>query len=263
MLFSDHPVVVRGGGDLGTGVVWRLHSAGFPVVVLELPEPLVIRRKVSLASAIYRDRIDVEGLVGVRLAGGSDPWPKAVEGIVPVIPSPALGDLRGWMVVDARMAKRNIDTSIDDADLVVGLGPGFFAGRDCHAVVETMRGPRLGRVLWDGPAAQNTGSPGSLGGKSSERVVRAPAHGVVTWDRNIGESVVVGDRLGRVGDVDVLATITGLIRGMIFDGHTVTPGMKIGDIDPRGDAVDVSEISDKALAIGGGVLEAALSWLNR
>jgi xanthine dehydrogenase accessory factor len=158
------------------------------------------------------------------------------------------------------MAKRNIDTSIDDAGLVVALGPGFVAGVDCHAVVETLRGPRLGRVLWSGAAAADTGVPGVVGGRSAERVVRAPADGAVAWEAAIGDRVTAGDLLGHIGDHPVDSTVDGLVRGLIGHGFIVTTGQKIGDVDPRND-VDCNEISDKALAIGGGVLEAATTWL--
>ena len=158
-------------------------------------------------------------------------------------------------VVDARLAKRNIDTTIDDAPLVVALGPGFTAGVDCHAVVETMRGHHLGRVLWQGSAAPNTGTPGTVGGRDVERVLRAPAEGTIRWRVAIGDIVGEGDLLGRIGDTEIRAVFDGVVRGLILDGAQVAPPLKIGDVDPRVDT-PCDEISDKALAIGGGVLEA-------
>lgn len=262
MLFPDRLVILRGGGDLGTGVAWRLTRAGFPVVVAELAEPLSIRRKVALSTAVDEGEIDVEGMVGVRVDSESQAIEVAGRGDVAVLVSDGLPAVDRWMVVDARLAKVNIDTTIDDAPLVVGLGPGFEAGADCHAVVETMRGHHLGRVIWKGLAAPNTGEPGDVGGVRAERVVRAPAAGIVTWVRAIGDRVESGEILGEVAGTHVHAGVAGVVRGMIADGRTVTRGLKIADVDPRG-GTDPAEISDKARSIGGGVLEAALVWLNR
>jgi xanthine dehydrogenase accessory factor len=166
-------------------------------------------------------------------------------------------------VVDARLAKRNIDTTIEQAACVVGLGPGFTAGVDCHAVVETMRGHRLGRVIWTGSAAPNTGEPGVVGGASSQRVVRSPGPGPVAWSVAIGDLVEAGQRLGQVGDAAIDATIGGVVRGLLAEGHSATPGTKVADIDPRGDSAACFEISDKSLAVGGGVVEAVLTRMNR
>ena len=160
------------------------------------------------------------------------------------------------------MAKGNIDTRLEQADLVVALGPGFIAGVDCHAVIETHRGHRLGRVIWSGPPFPNTGRPGRVGGKSSERVLRAPIAGSVTWQVSIGDLVQNKQLLGHVADVPVSAPFDGVARGLIAPGIEVRQGLKIGDIDPRADVGSCFTISDKALAVGGGVLEAVLTWLN-
>jgi xanthine dehydrogenase accessory factor len=181
--------------------------------------------------------------------------------MVPVIISPGLPPLAADVVVDARMAKRLLDTTIGDAPLVVALGPGFTAGRDCHAVIETMRGAQLGRVFWSGSAAPNTGTPGEIGGRGAERVLRAPAAGKARWRARIGDVVEAGTVLGAVDGIEVRAPFAGLVRGLVADGSTVPSGLKIGDVDPRADT-DWRQISDKALAIGGGVLEAVLTWLN-
>jgi xanthine dehydrogenase accessory factor len=262
MSFPDRLVVLRGGGDLGTGVAWRLTRAGFPLVVCELSQPLTIRRRVALSSAVDDGRVDVEDMAGVLVGSAGEAMELAGGGVIPVVVSERLPEIERWMVVDARMAKRNLDTTLGDAELVVGLGPGFEAGSDCHAVVETMRGHRLGRVLWKGSAAADTGTPGELGGRAAERVVRAPTAGVVSWERQIGDLVAPGGRLGRVGAEVVATPIGGVIRGLIAPGRQVWRGLKIADVDPRADT-PVGEISDKALAIGGGVVEAALTWLNR
>lgn len=261
MLFGDRLVVLRGGGDLGTGVALRLSRAGFPVVVCELAHPLTVRRTVALSSAVHEGEVSIEGLVGRR----AEPWeagPLARTGVVPVVVAAGLPPLEATVVVDARMAKRNIDTTIDDAPLVVALGPGFTAGVDCHAVVETMRGAHLGRVLWEGSAQPDTGVPGELGGRTGDRVLRAPVAGVARWRRAIGDTVTIGEVLGDVGGTPVAAPFAGVVRGLVADGTPVPAGLKVGDVDPRL-GVRVDEVSDKSLAIGGGVVEAVLSWLAR
>lgn len=265
MLFSQHLVVVRGGGDLGTGAAWRVKRAGFPVVVLELGRPLAIRRRVAFASAVMDGPQTVEGVVA-RLAGTiDDAVAIAHTGDVAVLVDPGTGSLRELpsVVVDARLAKHNIDTTIDQAPLVVGLGPGFTAGVDCHAVVETMRGHRLGRVMWDGCATPDTGVPGSVGGERSRRVVRSPGSGRVIWQVEIGALVDAGDRIGTVGETAVESPIAGAVRGLVAPGHPAEPGLKIADIDPRADPAMCFEISDKSRSVGGGVLEAILTWLDR
>lgn len=266
MLFGDHLCLLRGGGDLATGVALRLHRAGFPVAVCELDRPLVVRRTVAVASALLDPdgRATVEGMTAQRVAGIDEVHPVAAAGTVPVLVSPALPPpdrLARSVVVDARLLKHNPDTSLDDAPLVVALGPGYTAGVDCHAVVETLRGPDLGRVVHDGRAAADTGTPGTVGGRSAERVLRAPADGVASWERGIGDRVAAGEVLGRVGDAPVTATIDGTIRGLVADGTALVAGTKVGDVDPRGDEVAVDRVSDKALAVGGGVLEAVMAWV--
>lgn len=256
-------VVFRGGGDLATGAIWRLWRAGFPIIVCELAHPLAVRRTVSVSTAVADGQTAVEGMPARLVASVADALAIARSGVVGVIVSPelpALGlNVDFDVVVDARMAKRNIDTKIDDARLVIGLGPGFEAGVDVHAVVETMRGPRLGRVLWNGVAAPNTGVPGEIGGRGSERVVRAPADGEVEWCVQIGSMVAGGHRLGTVAGQAVDAPFDGIVRGLIASGSHVECGLKIADVDPRAD-VDCMQISDKALAVGGGVMEAVLTW---
>lgn len=256
---ADDLVLVRGGGDLATGVVWRLHRTGWPVVVTELEVPRTIRRRVAVSTAVVEGAIEIEGMRAEFAADPARAVERARDGVVAVVVDPGLPDVDARVVVDARMAKRNIDTRIDDADLVVGLGPGFSPGVDCHAVVETARGHHLGRVLWDRPPAPDTGVPGEIGGRSAERVVRAPIRGRVAWRSVIGERVAAGAVLGRVGAQALVAPFDGVVRGLILDGIIVDAGTKIGDVDPRGDPRACFEISDKALAIGGGVLEAVLT----
>ena len=255
---ADSLVLLRGGGDLATGVAWRLTRAGFPVVVCELARPLTVRRTVALSTAVTDGSVDIEGMVGVR-ATVSEALELTGRGMVPVLIAPELPPLTAPVIVDARMAKRVLDTTITDAPLVVALGPGYTVGRDCHAVVETMRGPHLGRVLWSGSAAADTGTPAEMAGRGGERVLRAPADGVVHWKARIGDVADAGAVLGTVGGHEVTSPFAGLIRGLIADGTEVPAGLKVGDVDPRADA-DWRQISDKALCVGGGVLEAVLTW---
>jgi xanthine dehydrogenase accessory factor len=255
---TDALVVLRGGGDLATGVAWRLTRAGFAVVVCELPQPLTVRRAVALSTAVTDGRVDIEGMVGVR-ATEAEAVHLTRQGVVPVLVSAELPSLPAQIVVDARMAKRAQDTSAGDAPLVVALGPGFTAGRDCHAVIETMRGPHLGRVLWEGSAAADTGTPGEVAGRGAERVLRAPAGGAVCWSAHIGDVVGAGAVLGTVSGQPVTSPFAGVVRGLIAAGTVVPAGLKVGDVDPRADT-NWREISDKALSVGGGVLEAVLTW---
>jgi xanthine dehydrogenase accessory factor len=265
----DRLCVIRGGGDLATGVAWRLTRAGVPVVVTELSNPLTVRRTVALSTAVTEGTVDIEGMVGQLAPNMTEAAVLARASsakVVGVVVSPELTDLDRVeidVIVDARLAKHNIDTSIDDAPLVIGLGPGFTAGVDCDAVVETMRGPHLGRVLWSGSAEPNTGTPGIIDGRGAERVIRSQVEGVVRWVRSIGEVVDDHEMLGTVGEVPVLSPFAGVIRGLILDGSLVPAGLKIGDVDPRLDVSACHEISDKALAIGGGVVEAVLWWSHQ
>ncbi|MFN2142116.1 MAG: selenium-dependent molybdenum cofactor biosynthesis protein YqeB [Candidatus Promineifilaceae bacterium] len=268
MLFADHLIIVRGGGDLGTGVVYRLHKAGFPVLVLELANPLVVRRKVALATAVPEGEIQIEDLCGCRVEDVAEARAVIERGDIPVLVAMDLEpvieklDVDLTAVVDARLAKRNIDTRIDQAPLVIGLGPGFTAGQDCHAVIETMRGHTLGRVIWQGSALPNSGTPGIVAGKGAERVLRAPADGAAGWSVEIGDIVSAGQVLGEVDGAPVQAPFDGVVRGLIAPSTAVTKGLKIGDVDARADREACFTISDKALSIGGGVLEAIMVHLN-
>jgi xanthine dehydrogenase accessory factor len=264
MLFANQLVVVRGGGDLATGVIYRLHKAGFPVVVLELARPLVVRWSVAVATAVWQGHIQIESMTAQRVDSFAEAVPLAQTGVIPVLVSPQLPSAQSPapILIDARMAKRNLDTSRAQADFVVALGPGFSAGQDCHAVVETMRGHTLGRVIWQGAALPNTGTPGIVAGKGAERVLRAPVAGVAQWQADIGDVVQAGQPLGVVGAASVYAPFAGVVRGLIRGGTAVSQGLKIGDVDPRADREACFTISDKALAVGGGVLEAVLTWMN-
>jgi xanthine dehydrogenase accessory factor len=259
---QDELCIVRGGGDVATGAVWRLHSSGFRVVVTELANPLTIRRAVAFSSAVGSGSFAVEGLTGRLVNDESDIAAITHGGDVAVMVCPGLPDLTYSVVVDARLAKRPLDSTTIPGVCVVGLGPGFVVGEHCDAVVETNRGHHLGRVLWEGSAQANTGTPGVIGGRGGDRVVRAPISGHVSWRCQIGTSVAVGDVLGFVESEALLAPFDGVVRGAIRDGQRVEANMKIGDIDPRGERSSCFEISDKALAVGGGVVEAVHTWLR-
>jgi len=259
--FSDHTVIVRGGGDIGTGVIWRLRRVGFPVVVLELERPLTVRRTVSFSTAVTDGSIVIDGVEGIRVLSMADAMATSTDGVVPVLVSPQLPEDPVSVVVDARLAKRNLGTSMDQAPFVVALGPGFSAGDDCHAIVETKRGHDLGRVIWEGPAAPNTGVPGLIGGASADRVLHADIAGALTWDVTFGDIVEKDQAIGTIDGRPIHSKVGGTVRGLLLQGP-VAAGLKIADIDPRADAAAIHHISDKSLSVAGGVLEAVLVWLD-
>ena len=253
-------VVIRGGGDIATGVALRLYRSGMEVAVCEIPTPTSIRRTVCFSEAVRLGEITVEGVTARRAEVGEVPA-LAAQGIVPVLVDPegaCIGPLAPDAVVDAILAKRNLGTRMDMAPVVVAAGPGFTAGVDCHAVVETMRGHYLGRVIYEGSALPNTNIPGLIGGFAGERVLRAPADGIFQGARQIGDLVRAGDVAGYVAGVPMTCTIDGVLRGLLADGVAVTKGLKSGDVDPRCAPEHCLCASDKALAVGGGVLEAVL-----
>ena len=258
-------IVVRGGGDLATGVVQKFCRAGFPVVILETSAPTAIRRSVALCEAVYNGDMQVEDIVCRkidRLDKLDDCW-SARE--VPLLVDPlgeTIRDIRPSAVIDAILAKRNLGTGMGMADVTIALGPGFCAGLDVHAVIETARGHDLGRLILQGNAKPNTGIPGDIGGKNAERVLRAPADGTVECRKQIGDVAESGEIVFTVGAEAVCAPFTGLLRGMIREGLHVPKGMKAADIDPRID-VDWRTISDKARCLGGAVLEAYFYLLNK
>jgi len=255
-------VVVRGGGDLGSGVIARLWRAGLQPVVLERPDPIAVRRTVAFAEAIWDGFARIEEIRAVHVDSPAAAVDAISRDLVPVLVDPAaatLDALKPVALVDAIMAKRNTGTRRDMAPLVVALGPGFSAGRDVDAVIETNRGPHLGRVLWLGAAEPDTGVPGRVAGHARARIIRAPADGIVETVASIGERIVTGDVVARVNGIEVRAEIDGVLRGLIRTGLRVSEGMKLGDVDPRGDPALCRLISDKALAIGGGALEAILA----
>ena len=255
-------VVVRGGGDIATGTICRLHNAGFAVLILETARPTAIRRAVSFCEAVYDGEKNIEGVVAKKIETIEEYSSVLRAGKIPLFIDPkgdCLQKVQPLAVIDAILAKRNCGTTKDMAAITIGLGPGFCAGTDVHAVVETRRGHDLGRVLYRGMASANTGIPGEIKGYSKERVIYSPLDGRWQGKRDIGSQVATGDIIGCVDLTPVTATIPGIIRGMIRDQFRVSQGLKIADIDPRVEEVkNCTTISDKARCVSGGVLEAVL-----
>lgn len=259
---SELRVWIKGAGDLATGVAARCWRAHFHVMMTELSVPLCVRRSVSFSEAVYQGKTRVEEITAVSAASSSDVLAAWSWDYIPVVVDEnghKVRRLKPDVVVDARVAKRNLGTHLDEAPLVIGLGPGFTAGVDVHAVIETNRGHNLGRVLWSGSAQADTGTPGIVDGVGRERVLYAPVEGIFTPCHEIGDRVAAGEQVALVGDTPVLAGTSGILRGLLHPGVKVAAGVKIGDVDPRLQPEYCETISDKALAIGGAVLEAILS----
>lgn len=262
-------IVVRGGGDLATGTIHRLWSAGFRVLVLETARPAAIRRQVSLCEAVYEGRATVEGLTAVRIEAPEEADAVWAEGNIPTLIDPegkCLETIQPAVLVDAIIAKKNLGTHRGMAPCTIALGPGFTAGVDVDVVIETSRGHDLGRVITSGTARPNTGRPGNIGGYTVERVIHAPAAGALRNIRAIGDLVEKGELIARIETqseaVMVRATISGIIRGLIRDGYPVTEGFKIADIDPRREELaNCFTISDKARCIAGSVLEQVCKFI--
>lgn len=255
-------VAIRGGGDLGSGVAYRLHRAGFPVLIAELPAPLLVRRAVSFGSAVIDGSITVDGVTARRVGHLPEALDVQAAGEIPVIADPegdTLADYAPVVLVDARMLKTDPGAQPVEVPLVIGLGPGFCAPHNCHAAIETNRGHHLGRVIREGETESNTHTPGAVLGRATDRVLRAPGDGVVVGLASIGDRLNAGQIVARVGEHTLTAPFAGVLRGLVHDGLTVQAGAKIGDLDPRARRVYCFTISDKSLAVGGGVLEAVLS----
>jgi xanthine dehydrogenase accessory factor len=255
-------VLIRGGGDLATGVVARLHRSGLPVLVTEIARPLAVRRLVSLAEAVFEGEVLVEELIGRRIGAPEEAFAALDLGAIPVLVDPeaaSLRTLKPLVLVDGRMRKEPPELGLDAAEMVIGLGPGFVAGVNCHAAIETNRGHAMGRVLWQGSAEADTAVPEPVAGIDVDRVLRAPKAGKMRGLATLGSLARAGDPLFEVDGEIVRAGFDGAVRGLLHDEVAVEPGMKVGDLDPRGELRYCREISDKSLAAGGGVLEAVLS----
>ncbi|MFO7693761.1 MAG: selenium-dependent molybdenum cofactor biosynthesis protein YqeB [Vicinamibacterales bacterium] len=251
-------VVLRGGGDLATGVALRLVRSGMAIIVTELARPVSVRRTVCFSEAVYEGSWTVEGLTAVRCGSLAEAETVSAQGDIPVLVAPSLVTLFGRpidVVVDARLAKQAPEIGKSAASLVVGLGPGFVAGGNCHAVVETKRGHTLGRVYWSGAALADTATPEG----DARRVLRAPAEGTLIARAAIGDSVRTGQAVAEISGLPIPSPFDGVLRGLIRSGTIVSRGLKVGDVDPRGIREHCFLVSDKALAVGGGVLEAILT----
>ena len=259
-------VIIRGGGDLASGVAVRLFRAGFPLMILEIERPTVIRLPVSFARAVYEGRVMVEEIEAVLIPS----WEKAEDiikkGKIPVLIDPegsCIEKLSPTVIVDAILAKRNLGTRINQAPLVIGLGPGFTAGEDVNVVIETKRGHYLGRIYYQGQAVPDTGVPGEVGGESKRRLLKAPTEGKIVPLHQIGDLVKAGEIIAEVEGVPLNAEISGVLRGLIYPQSVVARGMKVGDIDPRGVREYCFTVSDKARSLGGGVLEVICTYLTK
>lgn len=266
MKLHQFKIVIRGAGDLASGIACRLSRSNLKKICMtDVAQPQAVRREVSFCEAIYDGEKTVEGITARRVDSFD-----LVQGIwdsgeIPVAIDPdamAIGLLKPDIVVDAILAKKNLGTRMADAALVIGIGPGFCAGKDVHMVVETFRGHNLGRVLYEGEAEKDTGTPGLISGYGIERVLRGPGDGLLSTQKEIGDHVEKGDPVATVGGVQIKTPIKGIVRGLLRDKSRVWEGMKIGDIDARGIRESCFSVSDKALAIAGGVLEAILSHFN-
>lgn len=258
-------VVIRGAGDLASGIALRLHRAGYKIVMTEQPKPLAVRWTVSFCSAVLEKEASVEG-VRARLVDSPEEAARSLEAepeVIPVLVDPelrCLDVLHPAALIDAILAKKNRGITRDLAPVVIGVGPGFSAPQDCHAVIETMRGHTLGRAIYEGEPIPNTGVPGSVGGYTLERLLRAPADGIFHPLATIGDEVEAGQTVAEVDGVPMKAEISGILRGLLQPGLPVWKGLKAGDVDPRCRRFHCYTVSDKALSIGGGALEALLHF---
>lgn len=265
MMKSRLTVLVKGAGEIATGVAWRLHRSGFQVVMTEVDKPLAVRRAVSFCEAVYEGCMTVEGVEAKLIKNprkAVDAW---ANSHIPLLVDPqmkTLMQLEPDVLVEATLSKKNTGISIHDAPWVIALGPGYKAGQDAHLVIETNRGHHLGRLYTTGYAQANTGVPGNISGFTSDRVLRAPAAGNFEATVVLGDRVDAGQVVATVAGEPVEAHIPGIVRGLIRSHTRVKAGFKVGDIDPRGDESYLHTISEKARAIGGSVLEGILRKYN-
>ncbi len=259
-------VLIKGAGDLATGVAHRLRRCGFDIVMTEIEEPTTVRRTVAFSQAVYDKTVEVEGIKAALVTNVEMIKENIANGIISVIvdkEANIIKEIKPDVVVDAIIAKKNTGTSINDAPIVIAVGPGFEAGVDCQLVIETKRGHYLGKVITEGKAIPNTGIPGNIGGHTVGRIIRATSDGIIYPAVKIGDYVEEGQVVAYVDKMPVYASISGIVRGMLQEGITVFKGMKSGDIDPRCEKEHCFTISDKARSIGGGVLEGILFLKNK
>ena len=254
-------ILIKGAGDLATGVAHRLKKCGFNIVMTEITEPTMVRRTVAFSQAVYDKEVEVEGIKAVLAFGKEDIYSIIEDGNIAILvdeEAKIVEEIKPEIIIDAIIAKKNLGTKIDDAEIVIAVGPGFTAGVDCHCVVETKRGHYLGKAIYSGSAIPNTGVPGAIGGYTKERIIRATDDGKISPVASIGDYVEKGDIVAYVNETPIFAEINGIVRGMLQKDVKVFKGMKSGDIDPRCEKDHCFTISDKARSIGGGVLEAIL-----
>ncbi|WP_461615562.1 selenium-dependent molybdenum cofactor biosynthesis protein YqeB [Clostridium sp. Marseille-QA1073] len=260
-------IIVRGGGDLASGTIHKLHRSGFKILVLETYYPTSIRRNVSYSEAIYTGKVTIENTTAIRVSSFNEILKCWQNNKIPIAVDPHgkfIEMLKPRILIDAIIAKKNLGTKMNMAEITIALGPGFEAGKDVHAVIETMRGHNLGRVILKGEAMKNTGIPGEIGGYSKERVIYSPVNGIIQNVREIGDFVSSGEVLAYVDSVEIKTEIGGLLRGIIRNGSKIEKGLKIADVDPRCHEIrNCYTISDKARNIAGGVLEAILYFTNK
>ena len=260
-------ILIKGAGEMASAIAWRLYQANMRhICMLDLENALAVRRQVSFCTVFEDTETSVEGVPAISVKDGDGidaAWNKSKIAVTLTTDWDLIKDHRPDVVIDAILAKRNTGTALADAPLVIALGPGFEAGADCHLLIETNRGHNLGRIIENGAATANTGIPGAISGHTAQRVLRAPAAGAFKTDRVIGDLVKAGDVVGQVEGNPLVAEIDGILRGLIKPGTVIPRGLKIGDIDPRGDAQYCDTISDKARAIGGSVLEAIMRQYNK
>lgn len=254
-------VLIKGAGDLASGIACRLSCCGFQVMMTELAVPTAVRRTVSFSRAVYEGNVSIEEIDGVLVHTKEELEQALAEQKIAVIVDAEVTHMDWYepeVVIDAILAKRNTGTTIEDAPLVIGVGPGFTAEKDCHYVIETKRGHYLGQVIEKGSAIPNTGIPGEVGGYTIERVIRSERAGLFQPIAHIGEQVKAGQIVALCDGEPIQAQIGGIVRGMLQEGLRVEAGMKCGDIDPRCRLAHCFTVSEKARAIGGGALEAIL-----
>lgn len=255
-------VIIRGGGDLASGIAVRLHHSGINVIITEIEKPLTVRRYVSFAEAVYTRSIQIEEIKANLVTSHSDIQKCFEENIIPVIVDENLSICNSFsadVLIDARMLKKTVEKVSYSIPQIIGIGPGFYPRENCDCVVETKRGPFLGRVYWNDPVEADSGIPENVRGYDNERVLRAPKAGIFKAKCRIGDIVIKDEEIASVNGESIRAPFAGVIRGLLHEGVTVFPGMKAGDLDPRSDPLLCSLVSDKALAVGGGVLEAILA----
>lgn len=256
-------IAIKGAGDLASGIALRLWRSGYRVIMSELPIPLCIRRTIAFSSAVFDGSAEVENAKGILIHDIDEADKIWRNNNLPIIvdeKAEKLLSLKPDVLIDARIIKSwRDDTHLTDAQLVIGLGPGFTAGENAHCVIETNRGHNLGRVFWSGSAEPDTGIPGTIKGEGIKRVIKAPCGGIFRPTVEIGDAVEAGDLIARIDETEIRAQLSGIVRGIIYPGITVWEKLKIMDIDPRGNRSHCFTVSDKATALGGGVLEAILT----